>query len=645
MKSSFILFNILVAGVLAIPTRTDYVLHERRDAIPSHWTGEKRLNGQTVLPMRIGLTQSNLDRGHDLLMEVSTPGSHRYGDHLTVDDVHDLFAPSQESIDSVRSWLESAGIAPDRISQSTNKQWLQFDAGADEVEQLLKTEFYRYSHVGTGRSHVACREYHVPESVQSHIDYITPGIKHLEIREERPIEKRSLDKRSFGILPPILRPLTMPLEELLGQLLALCDVAVTPACIQAMYNVTDGDKATKGNELGIFEDLGDVYSQDDLDLFFSTVAHKIPTGTHPILNAIDGAQAPADTTNAGTESDLDFEISYPLIWPQNSILFQTDDPIYQNNYTYNGFLNNFLDAIDGSYCSETSPLDPPYPNPADGGYKSPRQCGVYKPTNVISISYGGAEADLPIAYQRRQCQEFMKLGLQGVSIVVASGDSGVQGRGGSPTPSGCLGKDNKVFAPDFPATCPYLTTAGGTYLPPGADVHAHEEQATTSFPSGGGFSNIYKRPEYQNAAVEEYFNTAQLSYPYYESVDNSSFAANGGIYNRIGRAYPDVAAIADNVLVFNKGLPTLVGGTSAAAPVFAALLTRINEERLAAGKKTVGFVNPVLYANPEVFFDVTKGSNQGCGTDGFPAAKGWDPVTGLGTPNYPKLLELFMGLD
>ncbi|OGM51265.1 aorsin [Aspergillus bombycis] len=645
MKSSFILLPALVAAVWSIPTRTDYILHERRDAIPSHWAGEKRLDGQTILPMRIGLTQSNLDRGHDLLMEVSTPGSHRYGDHLTVDEVHDLFAPSQDSVDSVRSWLESAGIAPDRITQSTNKQWLQFDAGTNEVEQLLKTEFYRYSHAGTGRSHVACREYHVPETVQSHIDYITPGVKHLEIREERPAEKRSREKRSFGILPPILRPLTLPLEELLGQLLVLCDVAVTPACIQAMYNVTDGDKATKGNELGIFEDLGDIYSQDDLDLFFSTLAHKIPSGTHPILNAIDGAQAPADTTNAGTESDLDFEISYPLIWPQNSVLFQTDDPVYQNNYTYNGFLNNFLDAIDGSYCSETSPLDPPYPNPADGGYKSPRQCGVYKPTTVISISYGGAEADLPIAYQRRQCQEFMKLGLQGVSIVVASGDSGVQGRGGSPTPSGCLGNDNKVFAPDFPATCPYLTTAGGTYLPPGADVHAHEEQATTSFPSGGGFSNIYQRPAYQNAAVEEYFNTTQLSYPYYESVDNSSFAANGGIYNRIGRAYPDVAAIADNVLVFNKGLPTLVGGTSAAAPVFAALLTRINEERLAVGKKTVGFVNPVLYANPGVFFDVTKGSNPGCGTEGFPAAKGWDPVTGLGTPNYPQLVELFMGLD
>lgn len=441
-----------------------------------------------------------------------------------------------------------------------------------------------------------------------------------------------------------------------------------------MYNVSEGTKSTPGNELGIFEGLGDVYAQDDLDLFFATVAqyvplptpHKhldapfhqytrcihiltayreIPDGTHPILRAINGAKAPANVLSAGPESDLDFQISYPLIWPQNSVLYQTDDPVYQNNYTFNGFLNNFLNAIDGSYCSELSPLDPSYPNPADGGYKGQLQCGVYKPTNVISISYGGWEANLPIHYQRRQCQEWMKLGLQGVSVVVASGDSGVEGRGGAPTPGLCLGSDNKVFAPGFPATCPYLTTAGSTVIPSGEDAEAHAEVATSSFPSGGGFSNIYERPDWQKDAVETYFQRADPGYAYYESVNNNSFAAGGGIYNRIGRGYPDVAAIGDNVLVFNKGTPQLIGGTSAAAPVFAALLTRINEERLAVGKKPVGFVNPVLYAHPEVFHDVTQGNNEGCGTKGFSAAKGWDPVTGLGTPDYPKLLDVFMGLQ
>lgn len=366
---------------------------------------------------------------------------------------------------------------------------------------------------------------------------------------------------------------------------------------------------------------------------------------------IDGAVAPIAQNLAGAESSLDFQISYPIIWPQNSVLFQTDDMVYENDYTFNGFLNNFLDAIDGSYCyysayGETgnSPLDPPYPDPAPGGYKGQLQCGVYRPTNVISISYGGAEADLPISYQRRQCNEFMKLGLQGVSVLASSGDSGVAGRGGDPTPSNCLGVNGTVFAPQFPVTCPYITAVGATYLPPGANATTDQEVAVTSFPSGGGFSNIYLSPSYQRAAVAQYFEISDPPYPYYESVDNSSFADNGGIYNRIGRAYPDVAAIGDNVVIAWQGGFWLIGGTSASSPTFASILTRINEERLVRGMPTVGFVNPILYAHPEVFHDITVGSNPGCGTNGFAVAKGWDPVTGLGTPDYEKMLGLFLGM-
>ena len=277
-------------------------------------------------------------------------------------------------------------------------------------------------------------------------------------------------------------------------------MSYTRECIMTMYNISRSTTAANGNQLGIFEDLGDVYSQMDLNEFFLTLAPYIPQGTHPTLDAIDGAVAPKPVTSAGPESDLDFQISYPLIYPQNSILFQTDDPVYEANYTYEGFLNNFLDAIDGSYCTysaynETgnSPLDPPYPDPAAGGYKGNLQCGVYKPTNVISISYGGQEADLPYQYQRRQCNEYMKLGMQGISIVVSSGDSGVSGPPGDNNADGCLGH-GQIFSPDFPATCPYLTTAGATLLPPGGDPTKDQEVAVTRFPSGGGFSNIYAIP-------------------------------------------------------------------------------------------------------------------------------------------------------
>jgi tripeptidyl-peptidase-1 len=313
--------------------------------------------------------------------------------------------------------------------------------------------------------------------------------------------------------------------------------------------------------------------------------------------------------------------------------------VYENRYVFTGFLNTFLDSIDGSYCSEISPLDPSYPDNNDGGYKGALQCGVYEPPNVISISYGSLEALIPVAYQRRQCAEFMKLGAMGVSVVISSGDSGV-GPGGNVT--NCLGSDHRVFTPDFPANCPYLTAVGGTEMPIGTWPHEHKEQAVTRFGSGGGFSNVFEIPDYQAQAVAHYFATANPPYKYYESVNNTGLGANGGIYNRKGRGFPDVAAAGDKVIIFGGGAPMSIGGTSASAPLFAAILTRINEERLAAGKPTVGFVNPVLYAHPEAFFDVTEGNNPGCGSHGFSAAPGWDPVTGLGTPNYPALLDAFM---
>jgi tripeptidyl-peptidase I len=144
----------------------------------------------------------------------------------------------------------------------------------------------------------------------------------------------------------------------------------------ALYQVPAASKAVPSNALGIFGDLGDVYSQQDLDLFFTTFAQSVPVGTGPKLEAIDGAKAPNPVLQAGPESDLDFQVSYPLIYSQGTVLFQTNGPVYEANYIYEGFLNNFLDALDGSYCSTVDPLDPPYPDPSNaaGAYKGSLQC-------------------------------------------------------------------------------------------------------------------------------------------------------------------------------------------------------------------------------------------------------------------------------
>jgi tripeptidyl-peptidase I len=128
----------------------------------------------------------------------------------------------------------------------------------------------------------------------------------------------------------------------------------------------------------------------------------------------------------------------------------------------------------------------------------------------------------------------------------------------------------------------------------------------------------------------------------------SKYAPSYGpnVYNDTGRSrgYPDVAAIGDAVAIVFDGETWSVGGTSASAPIFAGIVTLLNEARMAEGKSPVGFLNQVFYKHPEAFNDITVGSNPGCGSGGFKAAPGWDPVTGLGTPNFPKLKKIFMAL-
>jgi tripeptidyl-peptidase-1 len=106
--------------------------------------------------------------------------------------------------------------------------------------------------------------------------------------------------------------------------------------------------ARADNSLGIFEE-GDFYAQEDLDLHFANFTPRIPKGTHPTPAFIDGAKAPVPVRDAGGESDLDFELAYPIIYPQTITLYQTDDLFYSNNpnSTSNGGFNTFLDALDG----------------------------------------------------------------------------------------------------------------------------------------------------------------------------------------------------------------------------------------------------------------------------------------------------------
>lgn len=172
---------------------------------------------------------------------------------------------------------------------------------------------------------------------------------------------------------------------------------------------------------------------------------------------------------------------------------------------------------------------------------------------------------------------------------------------------------------------------GATQVPTGVDVAAAIASGTqpevaceTVIYSGGGFSNVFEIPSYQEAAVAAYLATYPPPY-------------SAGLYNSSGRAraFPDVSANGANYVVAVDGDFGLVYGTSASSPTVGGIITLINNELVAAGKSPVGFINPVLYANPDALNDVVNGTNPGCGTAGFDAAPGWDPVTGLGMSLFP----------
>lgn len=89
-----------------------------------------------------------------------------------------------------------------------------------------------------------------------------------------------------------------------------------------------------------------------------------------------------------------------------------------------------------------------------------------------------------------------------------------------------------------------------------------------------------------------------------------------------------------------NGFAAGVAGTSASCPVVAAIFAKLNSVRLTANKPPLGFLNPFIYQNAASFQDVVHGSNPGTGFKGFKAIKGWDPATGVGTPDYSKLEEV-----
>ncbi|KAF9474020.1 subtilisin-like protein [Pholiota conissans] len=616
----------LAGAAYAVPSpspRSAHILHEKRVMEPTGWRQSRRLDADRVLPMRFGLTQQNLHRVEEMLAAVSHPESPAYGKHYSAAEIVDAFAPSKTTIDEVTNWLVGSGISRDRLRLSINKGWIHVNATTSEVEELLKAEYHVYTHP-SGVEQIGCHNYSVPAHISGHVDLIKPTV-HFNHRA---------GANAAGKIRPLPNIVSGP--KLTGQAatitpnLANCNKMITLDCLRALYNIDYTPVSTDKNTFGIVEFTPQAYLPGDLDLNFTPSL----VGVRPISVLIDGAvvQNTSQSFNFNGESDLDLQYGMGLTAPQPVTLLQTGD-LFEGA----GF-DNWLDAIDGSFCTFEGGDDPEQDGIYPDAVGSPQSCGIIKPPNVVSISYGQDEATASAAYANRQCTEYAKLGMLGTSVVYSTGDDGVAGFSNV-----CLDKNGnevgtsgKVFNPEFPATCPFVTAVGATQINPGATVNDPEGACEQVIFSGGGFSNIFAMPSYQANAVNAYVAAHLNPSPYPPGTFNTS----------VSRAFPDISANGANYVIGIDGQFGLVFGTSASAPVVASMITMINDARIANGKGPVGFINHILYSPifAPAFNDITMGGNRGCGTPGFNATAGWDPVTGVGTPNFARLLEVFKSL-
>jgi kumamolisin len=328
----------------------------------------------------------------------------------------------------------------------------------------------------------------------------------------------------------------------------------------------------EGECIGLLE-FGGGYSTADLTEFFSGLGVPAPSVT---AVSVDGAaNAPTGSADGPDgEVELDVEVAGALAPGARLVVYFAPN-------TDKGFLDALTSAV---------------------------QDTVHRPT-VISVSWGGPEpswSDQARAALNSAAEDAASLG---ITVVAASGDDGAS----DGAPAGTL-------AVDFPASSPYVLGCGGTEVTI-ADGRIASEVTWDDLPtgggaSGGGVSVDFPRPTFQASA-------------------DVPAAPNGFA----GRGVPDVAGDADpstgyGVVVDGQAL--VLGGTSAVAPLWAALLARINQSL----GRAVGYVTPLLYA-PTVratFHDITVGAN-----GGYSAGPGWDPCTGLGSPDGAALLAALGG--
>lgn len=587
-----------LAGTLVhgFPTSDVSLMEALRD-VPEGWSQVGSPQPSMRLQFRIAVTTPNNALLDQKLLDISTPGHALYGQHLKRDELKAMLRPSPSATRQIMNWLESSGVQGKDIVD--DGEWINFLTNTTTAEKMMDTKFKIYRNEDAQVDKVRTLQYSVPEQLHQYIDMIQPTT-----RFGQPKPQRS----------------TLRIKEIIGPASdaapASCNTNITPECLRELYNVSDSNPGgpASGNVLG-FGGFEEQYARfNDFQQFAKEYATYL-VGKSFSYVLINGGKNDQTSQNDSTEANLDVQYGLALgpnatgkfysVGGRGPLVPDLNQPDVNNDQN-----EPWLEYV--TYFKNLADADLP---------------------QTLSNSYGEDEQSLPANYTSRVCQEFRDLGLRGVSLLFSSGDSGPG--------NGCQTNDGSKttrFIPTFPGVCPWITAVGGT--------RGVNPEVAVEF-SSGGFSERFTRPDYQSAAVQPYLTAL-----------GSNFS---GLYNPQGRAFPDVAAQGENFRVIDKGSESLVAGTSASCPTFAGLVSRINGARIQAGKPPLGFLNPFLYAagTQAGLNDITSGTSSGCTNPdpssgepapsipgaGWRAIKGWDASTGLGTPNFGKLLEIALAYN
>ncbi|KAK0554894.1 hypothetical protein OC845_000535 [Tilletia horrida] len=499
------------------------------------------------------------------------------GKWLSDDELRTYISPSADTVNTVKTYLTSKGVDASTIKLSKFGDQITFTSSLANQQSLFNTKFENYRLNADGSPVVPrAKGYTIPTALGS-------------------IVKSAFPISSFGLpkeLAPIVKADGVPisLREITKRATYTnCNnTLVTPACLRDAYETSSyTPSSSKGRAITIMSFIGQNFAQSDLTKFLKMYRPDASSTQVKVTNTAFGINFPL--FGSGVEVMLDIETSvsqtYPLV---------NDIVNYGNQLTQGDIFN-----LAAQYFLNMDPSKRP---------------------GVISISYGSNEADYSASEAQTMCASMQKLTAGGTTVVVASGDAGVSGNGGSCSAAG------SPFIPTYPGGCPYVLSIGATQFFPEVMVDKNQ----SGFTSGAGFSNVFSRPSYQDSAVSSYLS--QIG------------SANAGSFNSAGRSFPDLAAAGSNYVIAYNGQFARVGGTSAACPLVASLFTLVNDARSKSGKGRVGFVHPTLYANPSAFYDITNGSSIQCGPTGqagFSATTGFDTPSGLGAPRLSSLQSIF----